>query len=56
MAFTNRIALIKKIEELRQSTVICYLTSVRPNLSANMSDERRIKPFLTTRCYCPNGQ
>jgi len=39
MAFTNRIPLIKKIEELRQSTVICYLTSVRPNLAANMSED-----------------
>ena len=38
MAFTNRISLIKKIEELRP-TVICYLTSVRPNLAANMSED-----------------
>jgi ClpP class serine protease len=39
MAFNNRIALIKRIEDLRQSSLICYLTSVRPNLSANMSED-----------------
>lgn len=39
MAFADRIPLIKQIEDLRQSTVICYLTSVRPNLQASMAED-----------------
>jgi hypothetical protein len=39
MAFTDRIDIIRRIEELRQSTVICYLTSVRPNLQAQISED-----------------
>jgi hypothetical protein len=39
MAYADRIALIKQIETLRQSKVICYLTSLRPNLNAPMSDD-----------------
>ncbi len=39
MAFAERISLIERIEALRQSNVICYLTSVRPNLNAQMSDD-----------------
>lgn len=39
MAFEDRIVLIKKIEELRQSKVICFLTSIRPNLNAQISED-----------------
>jgi hypothetical protein len=39
MPYANRIELIKQIEEIRGSQVLCYLTSVRPNVSANMSDD-----------------
>ncbi len=39
MAFADRIPLIQNIERLRESHVICYLTSLRPNLSAQMSDD-----------------
>lgn len=34
MPFEERIPLIKKIESLRNSRVICFLTSLRPNVSA----------------------
>ncbi|EQD49447.1 protein containing DUF114, partial [mine drainage metagenome] len=39
MAFEDRIKLIKEIEGLRQSTVICYLTSVRPNVNAQIAED-----------------
>lgn len=39
MGFSDRIPIIKKLEKLRQSTVVCYLTSVRPNLNAAMSED-----------------
>ena len=39
MDFQQRIELIQDIERQRQSTVICYLTSIRPNLGASMSDD-----------------
>jgi len=39
MPLKKRIALIKQIEKQRDSTVICYLTSLRPNLVAQMSDD-----------------
>lgn len=39
MALENRIALIKRIEEIRGSTVICYLTSLRPNISSQISQD-----------------
>ncbi|MFT0174196.1 SDH family Clp fold serine proteinase [Paraburkholderia mimosarum] len=39
MAFADRIALIQNIERLRESHVICYLTSLRPNLNAQMSED-----------------
>jgi Serine dehydrogenase proteinase len=37
MAVAERQALIRRIEELRGSKLLCYLTSVRPNVSAVMS-------------------
>jgi hypothetical protein len=39
MAYADRLPLIKKIEELRDSKVICYLTSLRPNVPGQMDDE-----------------
>lgn len=39
MAFKERIELIKSIEKQRESTVLCYLTSLRPNLVAQMSED-----------------
>ena len=39
MAFKNRIALIRRIERLRNSHVICYLTSIRPNIGAQMAED-----------------
>jgi hypothetical protein len=39
MAYADRLALIKEIEDLRQSKVICYLTSLRPNLGAAMGED-----------------
>lgn len=39
MGYSERLALISEIESLRQSKVISYLTSVRPNLAAQMSDD-----------------
>jgi Serine dehydrogenase proteinase len=37
--FAERVKLIEQIQEQRQSQVICYLTSIRPNLNAQMSDD-----------------
>lgn len=39
MAYAERLNLISEIESLRQSKVICYLTSVRPNVNAQMGDD-----------------
>ena len=39
MAFANRLPLIRKIEELRGSKVICYLTSLRPGVPGQMADD-----------------
>ena len=39
MGLNERVALIKKIEELRGSTVMCFLTSLRPNVPAQISDD-----------------
>ncbi|MEX2125807.1 MAG: hypothetical protein WD795_18100 [Woeseia sp.] len=38
--YEDRLKLIGEIEDLRQSTVICYLTSLRPNLNAQMADDQ----------------
>src|SRR5262249_11929049 len=37
--FSQRIVLIKKIEELRGSTVVCFLTSLRQNLPAQIAED-----------------
>lgn len=34
-----RLELIKKLEKLRSSTVLCYLTSLRPNVGSQMADD-----------------
>jgi hypothetical protein len=39
MAYPERLKLISEIEGIRQSKVISYLTSVRPNLVAQMSED-----------------
>lgn len=39
MPFTDRLPLIKKIEELRDSRVICYLTSLRSGVHAAMEED-----------------
>ena len=39
MAYADRVKLIKEIEGLRESKVVCYLTSVRPNVNAQISDD-----------------
>ena len=39
MALKERIALIKKIEELRGSTVLCFLTSIRENVMSVIADD-----------------
>ncbi len=39
MGFAERRKLISEIERIRQSKVICYLTSLRPNLHASMAED-----------------
>jgi hypothetical protein len=39
MSRPDRVKLIKQIEEMRGSTVLCYLTSLRQNVPSQMSDD-----------------
>jgi hypothetical protein len=39
MGYAERVKLIEEIEQFRKSKVVCYLTSVRPNVVANMADD-----------------
>jgi hypothetical protein len=39
MGLNERIALIKKIEEIRGSSVICFLTGMRPNVQSQIADD-----------------
>src|SRR5512143_3915532 len=39
MALIERAQYIKEIESLRGSSLICYLTSLRPNLPSQMADD-----------------
>ena len=39
MALPERIALMREIERMRGSAVICYLTSLRPNIDAQMAED-----------------
>ncbi len=50
MGREQRLSLLRKIQEARQSTVICYLTSLRPNVPSQMADEsvRVMFDHLTT--------
>ncbi len=52
MGFAQRSALIAQIETLRQSKVICYLTSVRPNFNA-MIQEDAVRVFLDQMLLLP---
>src|SRR5229473_808570 len=53
MAFADRVPIIKRIEDLRQSTVICYLTSVRPNLAAQMTEDA-VRVFFDQMLLLPH--
>src|SRR6266536_6142232 len=39
MPYADRLSLISEIERLRNSKVVCYLTSIRPNSVAQMADD-----------------
>jgi hypothetical protein len=39
MPYADRVKLIEEIERVRNSKVICYLTSIRPNSVAQMADD-----------------
>lgn len=39
MSYDSRVALVKEIGRLRGSRVICYLTTLRPNLPGQMSED-----------------
>ena len=39
MGFQERLKLIEEIETARESKVICYLTSLKPNLAASMAED-----------------
>ena len=39
MSLDSRLALIRRIEQMRGSAVICYLTSIRPGVSAQMAED-----------------
>ena len=39
MSLETRMTLIKEIEQLRGSNLLCYLTSLRPNVTSMMSDD-----------------
>lgn len=53
MAFAERLTLIKKLEQLRGSKVICYLTSLRPNVSAQMAEDA-VRVFFDHLATLPN--
>jgi len=58
MAFADRLALIRQIETIRGSRVICYLTSLRPNVLAAMEEDaaREIFDHLSTVQPPPIGK
>jgi hypothetical protein len=39
MAYAERLKLIEEIKKIRESKVICYLTSIRPNSTAQMAED-----------------
>ena|SRR5579862_6945291 len=40
MPRTERLVLIEEIQKIRHSTVICYLTSIRPNVQAHIAEDQ----------------
>jgi hypothetical protein len=40
MAYKERIEIVKELEKLRGSNIICYLTSVRPGVPAQMAEDQ----------------
>lgn len=40
MPRTERLVLIEEIQKIRKSTVICYLTSIRPNVQAHIAEDQ----------------
>ncbi len=53
MAFAERLPLIKKLEQLRGSKVICYLTSLRQNVMAQMAEDA-VRVFFDHLATLPN--
>ncbi len=53
MAFASRIPLIQRLQELRGSAVICYLTSLRPNVPSQMADDQ-VRVFFDQLLLLPN--
>src|SRR5262245_1652334 len=53
MAYTERAEIIRKIEAIRQSTVIAYLTSLRENVSGHM-DMDAVREILDHLLAIPN--
>jgi ClpP class serine protease len=39
MTYVDRLSLITEIEQLRNSTILCYLTGIRQNLVAQIADD-----------------
>src|SRR5258706_12474872 len=39
MAYTNRLEIIKQIEAIRNSKVICFLTTLRPNVPGQIAED-----------------
>lgn len=55
MAYQERLRTIQEIERLRGSKVICYLTSIRPNLMANMAEDA-VRVFFDHLLRMPRPQ
>ncbi len=54
MSSEKRIELIRQIEDLRGSRVICYLTTLRPNLAVAISDDA-VREFFDQMLVCCAG-
>jgi len=55
MPLKERVALIKKIEEIRGSTVISFLTSLRQNVPAQIAEDS-VRVFFDHLLHFPPGQ
>ena len=53
MGAPERRLLIKKIEDLRGSNVICFLTSLRPNVPSNIADDQ-VRVFFDHLALLPS--